>query len=713
MKNKIEEKKEKIDDLSSKLAKKEELARLSKEKIDSIEEKVNILIGRNNNVKKDKESLEDKQALESEIREEINASYSTKEESVTQNETTEASKEKEPEVKGKMWGRIKQVFGFGKKGKFKQEESKIEQTNEVIPEQVEKEETLDQIENLESENAINEPTPENTTEENVLEQEAGYEKVQIEKNYKEKEESVNPKGIKKLEESWSKKEKKTEKLAGKLINDIFDYNKKNIRGQQESDTKNIWPEYDIVTPLAYGNPNPEKATKQAEPKPETRREATLDEVIDDENPIIETEEIEAEEVETKNNETPEKINDSGVFIMPKNRTFFDKMSSKGKSILKSIYRGVDVVSGTKRVVAQMGIAYNQHWINKKEEKAVDLKSDLDSINIAMQTSEKAKINMLTIMENLKRAGNPGYEAIGLEIKKIEREEAKMTNKKDRLQSRIEMRQNKINIFTNKRDQIADKMINNYEKKLSPIEGKLEVLEEQKDRLNLYIIGRESDWEARTMEIEDLDNQKKELLENLVLLSGQSAEKASKNKTVKLLEKQIEKAKEKINKERAFIQRKQNDLNSIIAEVDKEASPYRDKRDRFVRVKNGRPIDFNLEERTREYNSHTMETASSHTRKDSEPVERLIETVGDSSTSHSVVEKSPKISELINAYNKYLLSRKAKESLQVDPNFLINSLGLNTQSRIVKIEIFKKIIRGYYKVKKIPESEYSILLDKLK
>ena len=407
------------------------------------------------------------------------------------------------------------------------------------------------------------------------------------------------------------------------------------------------------------------------------------------------------------------IIDSGVFVMPANRGFWEKMSEKGRSVVSALYKSINPIPGLSRLVAKMGIGYNQKWIELKEEKSAELKDKMDSLDLNIKTSNQSKVKMTEIMENLKKSGNPGYATMAIEIKKMERAEAKLGNKRNNLQSRLEKRENTTKLYTNKRDAIADKMIGKYERNLSPIEGKLDVIHNEREKMDLFILGREVEMQAEEADCKNLEDTKNSILEAL-MSAGKSDKKAGRDRTVKSLEKQIETRREKIAKNRAGLEKKQRESNERIAEVDAQAQPYRDRRDQFVRVKEGRPIDFNLQERSALKNNKIMEETSSHPRTTEESTVDASLPMGtiDTSGDTSSTENASSLSNRISNYNEYVKKNNLKKDLQIDIDVLRKGLGLNKET-VISVEMYKKILEQHYKVKKIPENDYKKLLGNIK
>lgn len=451
------------------------------------------------------------------------------------------------------------------------------------------------------------------------------------------------------------------------------------------------PETNVITPDTSPAQEPFIPTQTREP------------LIPTQEPVIPTQNVVLENKD---------MNETRVFMMPANRGFWEKMSEGGRSLMSKLYKGINAVPVVKRLVAKVEIAYNQFWIDAKEGRGVNLKDKMDGLDLEMKTLNQSKTRIAEIMENLKRSGNPGYAPMALDIKKIEQNISKIANKKDKIQSKLEGKENKIKTYTNKRDAIANKMIGNYERKLSPIEGKLDAINKQRDEMNLLIIGKEIELDAEINYFNEVEKTKNDLFQTQIDL-GKSTEKAGRNKTVKMLEKQIAIGRKKIEDKKAELEKEQIKINKKIARIDEEAQPYRDRRDQFIRIKDNRPIDFNIQTRTQLPNETILEETKINTRINPE------NNVSDNNAPASIdtsntssPEQIPNMGTRISKYNESLRQKNIKTELQIDPSYLTQKIGLRNETT-VSLVMFKKAIEQYYKIKKVPESDYKTLLNNLK
>jgi len=388
-----------------------------------------------------------------------------------------------------------------------------------------------------------------------------------------------------------------------------------------------------------------------------------------------------------------------------------KIPWSAKSIMSSLYKGIDSIPVVNRLVAKTGIAYNQFFIDRKEEKSVNLKDKMDTLDLDLKNLSGAKSKIQTVIGNLKDHGEVGYNSFLLEIKRIEEQERKIANKKDTLQTRIETRENSIKLYVNKRDSIADKMINKYNEKLSPIEENLKNLETEKDILDIYRLGKEAEIEEIQEKTNFLIKQKELVMESL-LLRGIPAERANGHKSMKKFNKELSSMKNTISDIKHNLARRETAINDKIEKADKKANPYRDRRNEFIRVTNRKPIKIELNERVNLNENTNREEMVVHTRKDEEEIESKENTSSkiDMGSDYSGYENNPKMFEAITEFNKYVKSISSDTSLLIDEEKIFKIINQETRVTTNKL---KEIILAYYKFTKVPESKYKNLVDNIK
>ena len=301
-------------------------------------------------------------------------------------------------------------------------------------------------------------------------------------------------------------------------------------------------------------------------------------------------------------------------LSPKNAGIFEKMSAGGKAVASSIYEGLKNVPGGKWLVGKIGIAYNEKRMFGQEKKAAELKSELDTLATKSTKLAESKRSIETIANRLESQNIPGSEAIRLKLREIDSQITSLQNKQDTVQSKIEAKNNKISIFANKRDAIADRLIGHYEKKLAPIEENLARLETSRDHLDLLISVTRAQHQEQKVRLTDIEGEKTKLESELRDL-GMSVSQIKKFEAVQILENEISQGRTSIRLDEEDFAKRKITMDKKIAAADAKANPHRDNRDAFVRVKQGRPMEIDLTNRTREEDGATREEVSANPRRD--------------------------------------------------------------------------------------------------
>ena len=405
------------------------------------------------------------------------------------------------------------------------------------------------------------------------------------------------------------------------------------------------------------------------------------------------------------------------FFEPQNSGFFSRMSRKAKEIMTNAYEGIYQIPRVNKLVGKMEIAYNQFWIDIKQQKASELKDRYDSLDLKNQFINQARDEMERTSQMLAENGFSGAGNMAMRADKMQREQIKIENKKDRLQTRIEKRENRIKLFTNARDAIADRLITHYERKLSPIESKLEALKEKQNEVELFCIGTDVRIDEQYSRIKQLEEIKTRI-EKSFIDRGLSDRKIRKDSAVKELSQQINNLYLNVQVQKAQNAERRRIVNEKVAKIDAKAAPYRDKKNKFIRVKDNRPIDFNLKgrEEIREFGG--SEQTESHPRIENQNRyyyggESDYESEGTRyDYRESSFENMENISGSIAKYNTYIETNPNKNHLKINEQELLRATRMFSSTQMT-IENFKRLISQYYKAKKIPESEYIQIINNYK
>ena len=181
------------------------------------------------------------------------------------------------------------------------------------------------------------------------------------------------------------------------------------------------------------------------------------------------------EVGVKNEEKskeyiPEEIAEKAPdYLNSDNRSFFRKMSEGGREIANQAYEGLYKIPGVDRVVGKMEIAYNEFWMHRHEEKAIEFKNKIDGFEVKIGSFDQSKKEIESVIENLKQQNIPGAESLQIKVRDIERQKMDLLNEEDRIHTKFEARENKMKLYASERDRVADKLIGRYNEKLEPME----------------------------------------------------------------------------------------------------------------------------------------------------------------------------------------------------------------------------------------------------
>jgi hypothetical protein len=190
--------------------------------------------------------------------------------------------------------------------------------------------------------------------------------------------------------------------------------------------------------------------------------------------------------------------------------------------------------------------------------------------------------------------------------------------------------------------------------------------------------------------------------------------------LKEMDKQIETARSKI-----YIMRKENEIrmkeiNSKLAKIHKKAEPYRNRKNQFIRIKDNRPVDFNMPERT-ELKEHTeKQEVKSYKRGEyieseeeektkRDPREEMYEATEQKEGTDSFNSWITKLNDHIEKKQEL---KKYKDLLKIDQENIIQATRLHDNTKIT-VDNFKKIITLYYKIKKIDKKLVSEVINNFK
>lgn len=277
-------------------------------------------------------------------------------------------------------------------------------------------------------------------------------------------------------------------------------------------------------------------------------------------------------------------------LSSKSQEIFNKMSEGAKKIANEAYKSIGV--GVDRVVDKMKIVWNQFGIDGHQRAATKFNSQMDGFDSRIGKLDQVKKELESDIENLKQSEFLGVDpsSLQLQIEKIEQQKIKLQGDKSKTQLEFEGREKKIQTCTNERDSAANRFIERYEEKLKPMEEVLKGLETSRGQVNFSIKRTEIKHKEELADLDKLEKQRNGIADNLRRARMSSEKKIRKDETIKQLDKQLRDRREAMRVEKGNLAKRKVEIDRDIARVDAKANPCRDKRERFVRIKEGRPIE---------------------------------------------------------------------------------------------------------------------------
>jgi hypothetical protein len=387
---------------------------------------------------------------------------------------------------------------------------------------------------------------------------------------------------------------------------------------------------------------------------------------------------------------------------------FDSFSDTARNIFNNaVERAYDTpVLG--RIVGKLGTAYNQFWANRNENKAVKIKSKVDTFDMQINSFNEVKRELQTEIDTMKRQGEMGFESLELRIRDINQQQSSLESKRNKVRSKLEDRERRVESFTNSRDAIANELISRYNEKLRPMLQEIERLNTTRDHIDLSFSVfelRQKESMARIAEYE----QRKARLADVLKRSGQSDRSMARNDALRLLDNQVAAIHNRIRADKRDIEARYKDVDSRITKVSKRANPYLDKREEFARITSIRSIDMPVPARI---NTPIFEGRAQI---------NLNQNQGNVEPNPAPVAQAPRAPEInmehltpsnfVTGWNAFLEETYpgAVANDTVNLEDFTRQTGLSN-NRTIEFNDFKKIVTRYYKFRKMPNDKLSRSID---
>lgn len=350
------------------------------------------------------------------------------------------------------------------------------------------------------------------------------------------------------------------------------------------------------------------------------------------------------------------------------------------------------------LVGRLKIAYNQFWMERHEKKAAHLKKEVDELTIRSDILQEAKKGIESELR-----GAYGQSMSGAELRELDKQRNELLNKRDLVQSEFEKRDNKVKLYTNERDRIIDNFLNSYNEKLTPLEQELERLQTKNDEADLDLAVLEARHRARAADLAEIEGQKNRIEDRL---RGAGMKDDAIAKSVDYLNKILQRGRNDIRTEKERLAIQKDGIYKKIAKIDAKANPYRDKREKFVRMKSGRPIVMSVNERVREEPFSGREDVRAHPRPQA-PKESPVSpepqggAVESGRVEREVGGEYRATAAYVALWNEHLAKSygdAAKEKIDASDFLFLTTLK---GSDILNFNEFKNITLRYYKLKKVP------------
>lgn len=384
----------------------------------------------------------------------------------------------------------------------------------------------------------------------------------------------------------------------------------------------------------------------------------------------------------KRNRGPEGARDAGDVVInaglsPENAARVEALATPKKNFFVKAYEKISNLPVVKRVVGKIELAYNQRLADRYQEKSAVLKQKMDQLAVSAGGLQSARAEMEAVIADLRRDGLPGADLLEVRLGAIDKQRDRLLAERDGVQSDFEAADNRAKLHINKRDRIADRFIDDYDARLQPIETEIRKLHGMGSRAQEAIVAAEAQHRIHLRRVTEIESAKARI-EAALRLSGKTDAQISKDPAIQSLDASVATIRDNIRDQREALAKRRDAINERIADTDARANPYRDKREAFIRIKAGRPVQIDVAPRTRGPVFRGTETVRSNSREGDMPL-------GDEFTDPSMEEgynpEFPSTDHFIGEWNRYVneLLSPVYNSLDylitsADRNILIGARG---------------------------------------
>jgi len=355
-----------------------------------------------------------------------------------------------------------------------------------------------------------------------------------------------------------------------------------------------------------------------------------------------------------------------------NESLFNSMPEGKKGLLRRIYEGIYKIPGVNKIVGKIEIAYNDLRINGLTNKERKLQKEIDDIDKEIKLSEKSQELVQSLIADAKSKGAPTV-ALEKDMLLTTNRIEDLSREKIDIQEELNQQKEQRDTYINKRREVADRLIGYYDEKIKPMEESLEILQALKSHLDFKSFATEIAHKKQEADLHSIE----ERLNNVK--KSYRAEGRSENEIKKAsqdLEIYLDTGKTSIQEEREKIFDDREEQEEEIAEAERLVALYKEKRDEFVRIKEGRQIENKKAEVAQDIKTTPVETIS------------IEQSIG----------RLP-VQSYISRWNEYLKNENVAESLKtpIDLKDFLEETGWSDDF-VLDFEDFRKIRPKYLKLK---------------
>jgi hypothetical protein len=347
------------------------------------------------------------------------------------------------------------------------------------------------------------------------------------------------------------------------------------------------------------------------------------------------------------------------------QAFLGTMSERGKAVAEKMYEGVYKLPGVQRLAGKMEISYNQFFVDRHENKALNLREQADILGPKIDAVGLAAQETNAAIETLRGMGAPGL--AGLERKALELDQQKLDLmlSRDSLTQRAEARMGRMEHFKGKRDLIADRLIDTYSEKMAPLENRLQSLGANLELAETQAEITRAEHEEQLRTLTGLEGRRNTIAQ-LLGSAGLNERDVARHEVIKLIDTQIAAGREKVRVEDENIERSLNNLHTSIANSKAKVGGYRTKQQEFQNLKRRTLTPEQLRGGS-QYEEKTVEDPTSEN-----DIEENFDSFEDEED--TVEETVSKLSAYLEDSPNTLLTKEKKQErlkalLEADPNLL--------------------------------------------